>query len=323
MSKNGQTLLRYASIGVGYGGYLQIGAWLANHLTEVLDDLTFWIDFHVTAKWFRKGEQLLQHGEAELGLFNTRGVASMAMRGNGLYTEPFPSLRAIASFPHHDWLLFAVDQSFGVRTFAELKERKAPLKLTTGFLDGDNVVGWFALELLKRHGIDPDEFRSWGGEILPTGINQTFQLLKAGTANAICQEGVFSKAVRDQFTSRPMFCLPTEARVLQELKDEFGWGSITVPANFYAGQNEPLVAPDFSEWLLCCRADLDEELTYQMARIVVDHGTETAETTLAGTNKRIVVAVPQPPGDPKKAADTTPVPLHPGAERLYRERGLL
>ena len=322
MSKKGRTLVRYASIGVGYGGYLQIGAWLANHLTEVVDDLVFWLDYHVTSKWFRTGEQLLQHGQAELGLFNARGLAAMAMRGRGFYKEPFPSLRAIAAFPHYDWLIFAVDQSFGVKNFADLKKKKAPIKLTTGFLDGDNVVGFLAMETLKRHGIKPEELKSWGGELLLTTISDTWNLLKEGTANAICQEGAFEKARRDLFASRPMFYLPAEPRVLQDLKDEFGWGSITVPANYYANQPEPLVAPDFSDWLLCARADLDDNLAYQIARIVVENGSETANKEMSGSG-RVVFTRPQPPIDPKKAVDTTPVPLHPGAERLYRERGLL
>jgi TRAP-type uncharacterized transport system substrate-binding protein len=322
MSSNGQTLVRIASAGVGYGGYLQIAAWLGDHLTEVVDDLVYWIDYHLTAKWFRKGLQLLQRGDTELALLNTRGLGAMAMRGSGLFSEPFPSLRALATFPHHDWLLFAIDQSLGVRTFAELKERKPPIRLTTGFVDGDNVVGLFALELLKRHGIEPDELRAWDGALIPTGLAETKRLIETGEANAICQEGVFSQEFRDLMRQRPMYCLPTEPRVLEQLRDEWGWESLTVPANFYVGQTEPLVAPDFSGWLLCARENLDERLAHAIARIVVDHGSELNRTTLAG-GSRVTFASPQPPVVPREAVDTSPVPLHPGAERLYRERGLL
>src|SRR5919202_927187 len=182
----------------------------------------------------------------------------MAMRGAGLFDQPFPQLRALGTFPHHDWLLFAVDQSFGVRTFAELKERKPPLRLTTGFLDGDNVVGFFALELLKRHGIDPAELEAWGGGLIPTGLARTKELIQIGEANAICQEGVFSQEFRNLMRQRPMYCLPTEPGVLEQFRDEWGWEPLTVPVNFYVGQTEPLVAPDFSGWLLCARENLDE-----------------------------------------------------------------
>ena len=112
------------------------------------------------------------------------------------------------------------------------------------------------------------------------------------------------------------------AGILQDLEKEFGWSSITVPANYYTNQPEPLVAPDFSDWLLCARADLDDNLVYQIARIIVENGSGTANKELAGT-RLVVLTNPQPPVDPRKAVDTTPVPLHPGAERLYRERGLL
>ena len=322
MSTRAQTTVRIASAGVGYGAYLQIAAWLGDHLTEAIDDLTYWIDYHLTAKWFRKGVQLLQRGEAELALLNTRGLGAMAMRGTGLFDKPFPALRALATFPHHDWLMFAVDRSLGVRTFAELKERKPPIRLTTGFLDGDNVVGLFALELLRRHGIDPAEIEAWGGKLIPTGLSETKRLYKIGEANAICQEGVFSDEFRDLMRQRPSYYLPAEPSVLAELRDEWSWETLTVPANFYADQPEPLVAPDFSAWLLCCRDDLDDQLAHTIARMAVDYGSELSNSSLAG-GAQVTFASPQPPVIPKEAADTSPVPLHPGAERLYRERGLL
>src|SRR5947207_12825155 len=112
----------------------------------------------------------------------------MAMRGSGLFSEPFPSLRALATFPHHDWLLFAIDQSLGVRTFAELKERKPPIRLTTGFVEGDNVVGLFALELLKRHRIEPDELPACDGALIPTALAETERLIETREANANRQE---------------------------------------------------------------------------------------------------------------------------------------
>src|ERR1044071_8509347 len=177
MSSTDQTVVRMSGAGIGYGGFLQIAVWLGDHLT---------------AKWFHHGPELLKRGGSDLVLLNTRGLGSMVMRGAGLFKDPFPQLRALATFPHHDWLLFAVDQSLGVRSFAELKAKKPPIRLTTGFLDGDNVIGFHAVELLKRHGIDPDELTSWGGGLIPTGLSETKRLFEIGEANAICQEGVFS-----------------------------------------------------------------------------------------------------------------------------------
>ena len=322
MSSNGKTVVRIASAGVGYNAYLPIAAWLGDHLIEAVDDLVYWIDYHRTATWFRKGIQLLRDGDAELALLNTRGLGSMAMRGVGLFDEPFPSLRALGTFPHYDWLMFCVDRSFGVRTFAELRERKPPIRLTTGYLDGDNAVGFCAVELLKRHGIDPAELERWGGGLIPTGLFETFELIESGEANAICQEGVFSDSFRDLMRQRPMHYLQPEPRVIEELRADWGWEPLTVPANFYVDQPEPLVALDYSAWPLCARADLDEELAYTIACMVLDYGSELNQKTLT-VGKRVNLSSGQPPVVPQEVVDTSPVPLHPGAERLYRERGLL
>ena len=59
MSTRAQMTVRIASAGVSYGAYFQIAAWLGDHLTEAVDDLTYWIYYHLTAKWFRKGVQLV------------------------------------------------------------------------------------------------------------------------------------------------------------------------------------------------------------------------------------------------------------------------
>src|SRR5439155_14373853 len=158
--------------------------------------------------------------------------------------------------------------------------------------------------------------------LLPRGINETKRLVEVGEADAICQEGVFSDEFRELMRQRPMYCLPTEPRVLDEFRNEWSWETLTVPANFYAGQTEPLVAPDFSAWLLCAREDLDERLAHTIAGLVVDYGSEMHENTLAGA-RSVTLSSPQPPVVPKEAVDTSPVPLHSGAERLYRERGLL
>ena len=85
---------------------------------------------------------------------------------------------------------------------------------------------------------------------------------------------------------------------------------VTVSAHKLAGQNQPVETLG-SEWLLVCRSDLSEELVYQLTRaffaelpaMARDHG----EAALI---------------DPEQAP-ATPIPLHAGAARYYREREIL
>ena len=85
---------------------------------------------------------------------------------------------------------------------------------------------------------------------------------------------------------------------------------VTVEAHKLAGQEKPVETLG-SEWLLVCRSDLSEELVYQLTReffaqlptMARDHG----EAALI---------------DPEQAP-ATPIPLHAGAARYYREREIL
>ncbi len=295
---------------------------VAHYLAVDHPELVCWTDYHLTASWFRMGVELLQSGGSDISIINMRGLCSMAQRGNGLIDRPFPNLRALVTFPHHDWIVFGIDPKFGIRSFADLKAKRPPLNLTTGHLNGDNVVGFMAVELLRRHGIELDDIRSWGGKILDGGFFETREHLDAGRADAVFQEATGHDHWLKIFHRRNLVCLPTEPEVVDSLRRDFGWEPIAVPAGTYSDQTQPLITPDASGWVLCCRDDLDEDLAYSIARVVAEHGAEIANARVVGS-PGITIAHRIPGPDSPAMADTHPVPLHPGAARLYREKGWL
>ena len=64
--------------------------------------------------------------------------------------------------------------------------------------------------------------------------------------------------------------------------------------------------------ILVTSSDVDEELAYQMTKQLFEH----LPDLVAAHNAAKAI-------DPKTAAKNLPVPLHPGAERYYKEAGLL
>jgi uncharacterized protein len=83
---------------------------------------------------------------------------------------------------------------------------------------------------------------------------------------------------------------------------------ITIPAGVYGNQKIQTVG---NNWLLVCREDLSEEIVYRMLSIFFNSIEE--------------IAAVQPALLSVTAQDfaLTPIPLHPGAARFYRERELL
>jgi uncharacterized protein len=281
--------------------------------------LNLWFDLHPTGKRFRKGLIQLRDKKADVSLVNSEGLAIMALRGRGLFDRPIP-LRGIGNLGSGEWTTFAIDAKFGIRSFADWKQKRTPLKIVTGYLD-DSAVGFLLLELMKRHGIDPEEFRTWGGEFIegsPGAFAQ--EQLASGKADAVFQEAIIGDAVNELLRKRPMTFLSVDPDVAKQMQDEFGWPFITAPANTYPNQTTPFLAPDFADWLICVREDMDEDLAYRLAQIVVERRADLDETKSYGS---VTFTRFDPYSlDPSKVAKMS-IPLHPGAQRYYQEKGLL
>lgn len=84
----------------------------------------------------------------------------------------------------------------------------------------------------------------------------------------------------------------------------------TIPAGTYPGQPEEVHTLGVDN-LLLCRDDMSDDLVYRLTREFFEALPEIGRTLVAA---RLV--------DVDRAA-TTPIPLHPGAARYYRERELL
>ena len=80
-----------------------------------------------------------------------------------------------------------------------------------------------------------------------------------------------------------------------------------VKAGTYANQDDAVETVGVSN-LLLCRRDLDEALVYQLTRAFFE-----ALPRLATANPAAALIDPE-------QAPATPIPLHPGAARYYRER---
>jgi TRAP transporter TAXI family solute receptor len=109
----------------------------------------------------------------------------------------------------------------------------------------------------------------------------------------------------------PLRLLPIGRTEVNKLRSSWPFlRPVTVEAHKLAGQEQPVETLG-SEWLLVCRSDLSEELVYQLTReffaqlpaMARDHG----EAALI---------------DPEQGP-ATPIPLHAGAARYYREREIL
>lgn len=260
-------------------------------------------------------------GELDAAITTPSVTAKMATEGVGVYAEPYDGLRAIAAYPHIDFLVFMVDAATGISSFEELVERRYPLTLVTGrrSTDGaDDVLTFAVEEVLRGYGISYATIEEWGGRVVyggPTHIGGPLML--NGEADALFQEARSSPVWRQIADSRDVNVLAVDEGVRERMERAYGFAPATVPEGHYRGVDAPVPTVDFSGWLLFCREDLPDDWAYALARAcdltrpLVDEGDAEIRRSL------------DLPLDPLYMFNETVLPLHEGAAAYARDREYL
>jgi TRAP transporter TAXI family solute receptor len=255
-------------------------------------------------------------GVLDVAFTTPSATAAMAIAGVGLYDRPYEGLRAIAAYPHDDFLVFAVDAASGIESFDDIAGR--PLRLATGrgSDDGDHdVVTYAAEQVLRRHGSSYEQLRGWGGSVAyAQSPHLGARLMLEGKADAYFQEAQSAPFWRELADARGIRFLHVPDETLAAMA-ELGFRTAEIPAGHYPGLAEPVPTIDFTGWLLFCREDLPDETAYALARAT----DETRPRVEAG--EAIVRGPLTLPIDPQRLFGETVIPLHEGAAAYAAERG--
>lgn len=104
----------------------------------------------------------------------------------------------------------------------------------------------------------------------------------------------------------------TDEELDQIIANNGSYYKAVIPKGTYKGQEEDI--PTFGvKALVCVSADMDEELVYEMAKALAEH----IPDLVAGHASMSAME------DPAFFSSDMPIPLHPGAERYYKEAGYI
>ena len=269
--------------------------------------------------WLRlaTGTPLLAHdvvsGGIEMAFLNPSGCLTQAYRGTGLFSEPLP-VRVVATYPSWDRFVLAVHEKTGITSIAQLKERKYPLRVSVRE-NATHSTRVLIDQMFAIHGFSLADIESWGGSLQlvgPPSDRRRMDAMAAGEIDAVFDEGIggwFPGSL-----AAGMRPLTLDEKTLGHL-ESIGWRRAVVPADRIPGLDEDCVGIDFSGWPLYTRAALPDDVAYRVcaafhARADAIPWEEGAYTGLDQLGRD---------------TEATPldVPLHPGAEKWYREQGYL
>ena len=243
--------------------------------------------------------QLLNAGEAEIA-FAAGHVLAAAHAGKKEFSfkAELKNLRAIAAL-HSDLIEIVAARGAGVAMLADLKGKR----VSVGAPRSD--VELAARAILAEAGVGPQDFRI--AEYL--AFADAAELLQKRELDAFFHMGLRpDDAMRALARGTEIAILEIQPEVVAKLGAPYRRAAL--PANSYRGQTAE-VATALVPHYLATRAELSEETVHKLTKALFDHLNELAAAHVAGRAIRLDSAPRRPP-----------VPLHPGAAKYFREKGV-
>jgi len=253
-------------------------------------------------------------GKVQFAIINPSMILKLAARGSAPFNEPLP-LRAIAVLPSLDQMVFAVTGDTGLKSFTDIRERRFPLKVS---LRGqpDHSLHIIANHVLAVAGFSLDDIISWGGAVrydrgMAYGANR-IGAVQRGDIHAIFDEGASTWG--NMALELGMNFLALDENLLQRL-EAVGLRRGLIEQKNFPRLPADISTLDFSGWPIYTHRNTPDMLVSDFCR------------ALDASKDRIPWAEDAPLPLAQMVRDTPDghleVPLHPAAERFWRECGYL
>ncbi|MEO8599623.1 MAG: TAXI family TRAP transporter solute-binding subunit [bacterium] len=244
---------------------------------------------------------LLQAGRGEVG-FTLGDALSDAWKGDveAGFKTPLKKLRGLAGiYPNYIQIVASADS--GIKTLADLKGKR----IAVGAPKSGTELN--ARAIFKAAGLTYEDFAKV--EYLPFG--ESVELMKNRQLDATLQSaGLGVSSLRDLATSVKIVVVPIPADIVAKVGDP-AYQSGMVPANTYEGQSAN-VPTAFVQNFLVTHEGVPTDTVYKMTKSMfenLDHLMAAHAAAKAIRKETALVGMP--------------LPLHPGAEKYYREIGLI
>ncbi len=244
---------------------------------------------------------LLQSGRGELAFALGDSVADAK---NGVedagFKAPLTKLRAIAG-AYPNYIQIVASKESGIKTLADLKGKT----VSVGAPKSGTELN--ARAIFKAAGLSYEDM----GKVQYLPFAESVELIKNRQLDATLQSsGLGMAAIRDLSSVMPLNYVSIPTDVVAKIGNA-AYQSAMIPANTYDGQPEAVPTVAITN-ILVTRDDVSDEVAYQMTKSIFDNLTRLGNSHSAAKDIKL-----------ENAAKNLPIPLHPGAERYYKEKGVL
>lgn len=244
---------------------------------------------------------ILQIGDGELA-FSLGDSVSAAWKGNAEsgFSTPLGKLRGVAAI-YRNYIQIVVSEASGIKTLADLKGKR----VSVGPKQSGTELN--ARAIFAAAGVQHQDFARI--DYFPFG--QSAKMIEKGELDATLQSaGLGVDSIRQLSTAVPIRLLAVPNNIVTKIGDAAYVPSV-IPARTYEGQSTEVETATVVNFLVT-REGLSDDTVYAMTKAIFTNLNQLAQTHPAARGITV-----------KDAASGMPLPLHAGAERYYREIGLI
>lgn len=304
--------LTFAAQEVGTTAYVYAST-MANMFVEALPAGSN-IDVTTTSPGGVGAPVILENGQCDIVIGNgapTKWACTTGILGN----PPVRNVRSVAGGLDEAFINVMFTQSFvdktGIKTLEDLVAKKYPVRIA---VKSPGAFGELACaRVLEAYGVTYNDIKAWGGTVTHTGSGAIVSLLKDGRADmTIDHLGPGQSATTELCMTTNMYFPQMSDKALKYLEG-VGFDAYTVRPNTWKGQTKEIKSCG-SPQVVLVSADLSDDVVYSMTKALCEH-----TDVLVNASAALRAFNPSRAWEPLKVG----APLHPGAERYYKEKGYI
>ena len=247
--------------------------------------------------------QLIGTGDADFALLQN-DIAYYAYHGTGLAAfkdKPVKNMGGVFTI-YPELVHIVASQASGVRSVRDLKGKRVVLGPPGSGTEQN------ALQILEVHGLKEADLVRAERIDAAAAADQ----IKDGRADAaFFTTGLNAAVIVDLFLSGRAVMVPVEQPEADALRRKYPFYTIEkIPANTYKGQEREVQTPAVMA-MMVARTDLPEDLVYRFTKAIFDNLSQFHAAHAAAKHLTLQTAL-----------NGLPIPLHPGAEKFFKERGV-